>query len=409
MNFSESLSYLNSFLNFERLHHTGNFAWNLRRMRILLEWAGHPEKNYPRVVIAGTKGKGSTGFFLESFLESYGVRTGFYSSPHLQDPRERIRIRGRIISREAWAREVSEVRRLLQRRKMPAACGAVTYFEILTLMAALAFKRAGVQVGIFEAGLGGRLDATHALKAGLAIITPIHFDHEAILGNTLAKIAGEKAALIEPGGAVVTGHQPAPALAVITRQARKQKALLYRSNPYPGKLALEGDFQRANAGSAWKALEILKEKHGLVLGKNARKTSFKWPARLELIRKAGGSFLLDGAHNPVSIQALVRNLQKGKKRVPLAVFGVSRDKNSELMLKNLSRYFKEIILVKNPGPRAQAPAILLKQARGLFRLVFTVPDVRDALELAKARAGTNTAVVTGSFYLAGEARGLLNA
>ena len=218
MTYSQSLNYLNSFLNLERIIFTpNNRLWNLERMELLLKWFSHPEKSFFPVLIAGTKGKGSTGFFLESILIEAGIRTGFYSSPHLEDPRERIRIQGRMISKKVWCKGVEAIRRVLKKYsvsplRMPPRfekeiMRGVTYFEILTLLAALLFKKAGIKAGIFEVGMGGRLDATNALGAKVVILTPVHLDHEAILGGTIAKIAVEKAAVVHKGSEVVLSPQ----------------------------------------------------------------------------------------------------------------------------------------------------------------------------------------------------------
>jgi len=216
MNYSESLRYLNSFLNLERITFIpGNRLWNLRRMQILLKWFPPKKRaqDFLPILIAGTKGKGSTGYFLESILGASRIPCGFYTSPHLEDPRERIRIRGRMVSRGVWTRGVNQIRKGLTGRRLPPAAGEFTYFEIMTLLAILLFRQAGLRIGIFEVGMGGRLDATNALAAPLVILTPINLDHEAFLGNTVGKIAAEKAAIIHRGArVVVTGLSDGPGI-----------------------------------------------------------------------------------------------------------------------------------------------------------------------------------------------------
>lgn len=411
MNFKASLEFLNSFQNFEQVLPSAASArrvWNLDRMKLLLERAGHPEKNYRCVLIAGTKGKGSTGFFLEAMLELSGMKTGFYSSPHLTTPRERIRTGGVMITEKKWAEAMDEIRPLLGPGRFPAALGRPTYFEVMTLLAAVAFKRAGVRMGIFEVGLGGRLDATNAIGHELSILTPVHFDHEALLGNTIAKIAAEKAAIIRPGSDVVMAPQLPEAQYEILKQVRHQKAVLHQAVPAAWKLPLAGDFQQQNAGTAYTAVRILSRKAGFKTADFPRLlASYKgsWPGRLEAL--AGGRVLIDGAHNPVSIEALVRNLAGLNIRKPVLVFGTSRDKNYKEMLRLLSQAADEIILTPLPSSRGQRLDVLLGEASRYFPLVFPAANVREAMRLADARAGKKRKIVAaGSFYLIGDVRNL---
>ncbi len=410
MRYSDSLRYLNSFLNLERItFQPGNRLWNLDRMRILLKWFCHPERFFFPVLIAGTKGKGSTGFFLESILEAAGIRTGFYSSPHLEDPRERIRIGTRKISVNLWAAQTETIRRALRRRKLPPAYGDFTYFEILTLLAILSFRAAGIQVGIFEVGMGGRLDATNVLKARVVGLVPVHYDHEAFLGNTLADIAREKAAVIHPEAQVVTSPQFPEALKEIKKRITEQKATLWfapRHLAYP--TGLTGDYQKINGAVALQMARILSRVYGYPVTEQACRKGLAaghWPGRFELF-PGRPEWLLDGAHNPASILALVRNLKKiYVKRKCLLVFGTSRDKKSDQMLKTLSRFFPDMILAPTSNPRSQEISVLMRQARGLFRTVVPAGDVREAMALARKMAGLGTLIVaTGSFYLIGEVR-----
>ena len=296
---------------------------------------------------------------------------------------------------------------------------SVTYFEIMTLLAMQAMKRAGIQIGIFEVGMGGRLDATNVLPAKLAILTPIHLDHEAILGNTIAKIAYEKAAIIKRGASVVVAPQKKQAIKVILIRSRAQKAKLYeikwgqtpkgQIGSDPIKVGLAGDYQRTNAAAAQKAAELLRDQfnypvtsRGLDQGVRAK----NWPGRFEILKRGGAEFLLDGAHNPISIEALVRNskrLYPNRKR--LLIFGTARDKKSALMLRTLSRYFSDIIVTRAQNPRSIDVETLLLQSRGLFSTITPAGTVREALEAARRRkmAG-GLIVVTGSFYLIGEIR-----
>ncbi len=411
MNYTDSLHYLNSFLNLERLVLTpANRFWNLKRMDYLLKWFQHPEKNFLPVLIAGTKGKGSTGFFLESILAESGVRAGFYSSPHLETPRERVRVQGRMISERDWAAGVDEIRRVLKRETLPKGMGEFSYFEITTLLAMLVFRTKKIRVGIFEVGMGGRLDATNILNAPICIITPVRLDHEAILGNTIAKIAAEKAAIVPQGAELVVSPQLPEALRVIQAKAKQMKAQVHWiKKPYAGKLGLTGDYQQWNAAASLKAAEILKSQYGISITPSAIVKGLKrtnWPGRWELF-PGRPSMLIDGAHNPASMEALVRNLKRqlAPRGANLLIFGTSKDKKSDLMLKTAADYFNDIILTRAANPRSQEIGVLMSEARGRFQRIFAVGSTAEAIQLAKkiARPGARV-VITGSFYLIGEAR-----
>jgi dihydrofolate synthase / folylpolyglutamate synthase len=412
MNYSQSLTYLNSFLNLERItFHSNNRMMNLDRMHYLLGLFEHPEKDFFRVLIAGTKGKGSTGFFLESILKESGIAVGFYSSPHLEGPRERIRLNGKNVSEKVWNEGVSEIQKKLKSSKTPSHLGDFTYFEILTLLSVLVFKRAGIQIGIFEVGMGGRLDATNALSAPLVILTPIHMDHEAVLGHTLQKIAYEKAAVIRSRSDVVVTPQMRPAMHVIQQKIKTQKAAASSIVPVTVKLGLAGDFQKINAGAALRAARILKNKHKYAVTNSAIARGLKdphWPGRLEFF-PGKPDLLIDGAHNPASAEALARNLKRlYPNREKILIFATSRDKRSAPMLKSLARYFSKIIVTRNPNPRSQELSNLLFEARQDFSSIYPVGKIEDTLRLAKKLVPSKGLVVaTGSFYLIGKVRSLI--
>ena len=414
MNNQRALRYLDSFLNLEKLSQfPKNPFFNLRRMEHLLKISGHPEKKFFPILIAGTTGKGSTGFFLESILKANGLRTGYYHSPHVEDPRERIRVGGAMTSPELWAEGLSVIQKLLRKHPLPKTLGVLTYFEVLTFLAMWVFAKQGVTIGIFEIGLGGRLDATNVLQAPLVILTPIHLDHEAFLGNTIAKIALEKAAIIKPQGHTITGKQFPEAMKVICRAVKKDKGFLWKAKPVSGiPLGLAGDFQKMNAGTALKASEILKKHFHFSVDPELSQKGLRsgdWKGRMESFQRGGRRFILDGAHNPLSMRELVRALKLLKIRKPWLVFGAMNDKNSRAMLKVLSGSFSKIILTGIAGNRAKSVAMLLEESKGLFKCVLTAYDVEEAFSLARKASSSGTPiVVTGSFYLVGEARRILN-
>jgi dihydrofolate synthase/folylpolyglutamate synthase len=413
MNHSQALRYLDSFLNLEKLSQfPKNPFFNLKRMEHLLQISGHPEKKFFPVLIAGTTGKGSTGFFLESILKANGIRTGYYHSPHVEEARERIRLQGKMASKKLWTEGLSMIQKLLREKPLPKAWGSLTYFEILTFLAIWVFAKAGVKVGIFEIGLGGRLDATNVLQAPVVILTPIHLDHEAFLGNTIAKIAAEKAAIIKPHGHTVTGEQFPEAMKVIRGAVKRNHGALWNAKPIRSiSLGLSGDFQNKNAGVALKAAEILQKHFDFPITEERSKKgllSRNWKGRMESFHQAGRQFILDGAHNVISVKGLILSLRAKKVRNPWLVFGSMNDKNSREMLKVASRFFSKIILTGITGNRAKPVALLVHEAKRLFNCVLTAQNAEEALSLTKkATSFGNSIIVAGSFYLVGEARRIL--
>ena len=214
MQFDEALRYL-----LDLGHETLAIKLGLRNIELLLATLDHPQKSYPAVQIAGTNGKGSTAVVLESICRAAGIRTGLYTSPHLVSITERIRVGGVKISQEEFARGATVVRHAAERLMASNQIEALpTFFEQVTAIAFVEFKHKKVELGILETGLGGRLDATTAARADIVGITTIALDHQQYLGDTLAEIAAEKAAIIRPGATVVIGQQPPAALEVILRQ-----------------------------------------------------------------------------------------------------------------------------------------------------------------------------------------------
>ena len=413
MNYSKALRCLHSFTNLEKLaQFPKNPFFNLKRMEHLLRIGDHPEKKFFPVLIAGTTGKGSTGFFLESILKANGIRAGYYHSPHVEDARERIRLGGEMASAKLWAEGLSRVREKLLEKPVPSKLGVLTYFEILTFLAIWIFARTGMKVGIFEVGLGGRLDATNILKARLVILTPIHLDHEAFLGSTIAKIAAEKAAILKPFGHTVIGKQYPEALKVIRHAVKTTKGTLWQARPVTGiPLGLAGDFQKMNAGVALRAAGVLRECFGMSIVSELSQKGLQsqgWTGRLESFRRGGRSLILDGAHNPISMKALIQALRASRKKEAWLVFGAMSDKNSREMFRILSRFFSKVILTRISGNRAKPLGMLLAEAKGLFNCLLTAQNVREAFDLVKKASKPGMPiVVTGSFYLVGEARKLL--
>jgi len=395
-------------------------GWDLKleRMREALARRGHPEASFPAVHVAGTNGKGSTAAMLDAVLRAAGYRTGLYTSPHLVDFAERIRIDGGTINRATVVALVAELRADLE-----AAGIALTHFEFATLLACEWFRQVGVEVGVIEVGLGGRLDATNLVRPIVSCITSIGHDHEAYLGHDLREIAGEKAGILKPGVPLALGPTPPEAETVILRRAAEVDAPVTRSGVdarleegpgslifrAPGvvwdglRLGLPGGFQRDNASVALTALALVRGR--FPCGPEAVRRGLAtvvWPGRLACVREHP-LVLLDGAHNPEGIAALAAELPAlvGGRRVVL-VFAVMADKAWPAMLGRLVPQVAAAIVTR-VGRRGLAPGVLAAGCAGRVP-VEPIEDARAALRAALSRAGPDDVVlVTGSLFLVGEA------
>src|SRR3989338_5737455 len=382
-------------------------------MEALLDWFGHPERKFQAVLVAGTKGKGSTAKFFSSILTAHGYRAGLYTSPHLEDVRERIQIDGRMISKQAFSKQMSVMRPVIDRRKNEIPLlGTITFFEVLTLLSILHFAQEKVEFGVFEIGMGGRLDASNILESVLSMITPVSYDHEEYLGNTLTKIAREKAAIIRENGWVVSGVQEKAAKAVIRKELKQKRAAgFFLGSDFEVQLKnlqikLPGEFQIKNAAVAIAGIYVL-NRRGLIhlQEKSVRKglqTAF-WPGRFEVIRQEKRFVILDGAHNGASMRELCKalcELRSGRRQV--FILGVSRDKRLDRLLLPVREKASYVIATKSLNSRAQEPKVILEK---MHELKFTKPmfwaqDIKEAIKMASRIASENTdIVITGSLFL----------
>lgn len=389
--------------------------WNLRRTRILLDLAGAPDRRMVCVLIAGTKGKGSTAALLASLLAASGVRAGLYTQPHLQSYRERVRVDGRMIGATAFADAVARLRPRVARlaRILPAA-GAPTTFELTTALALEHFAASRCAVAVLEVGLGGRYDATNAVDPHVSVITPVSRDHTRILGTRLDRIATEKAGILRPGRIAIVAPQRSAARDAIRRacdrlgaERRAVTAAAERERPI-ARIALRGAHQRTNAAVALAAARALVE-HGVPFHERSAGDALarvRWPGRFEIVT-GRPTVVLDGAHNDASAEALARALRDvfPRRRVRF-VLGVMADKDARAILRPLLPLAAAFEVTRAASARALEPA-------ALARLVARVPahihaDVAAALAAARAAAGPNEVVcVTGSLALVGEARDAL--
>jgi dihydrofolate synthase/folylpolyglutamate synthase len=395
-------------------------------VRALLSELGDPQKGLRGALVAGTNGKGSTCAFLESILRAAGLRTGMMPKPHLSSYTERIQVDGEPIPEADFAAAVSEIRPAVAR--VGARLGAPTEFEILTALA-IAHLAPRIDVLVCEVGMGGRLDATNVLELGVAVLTNVALDHQRYLGETIEKIAAEKAAIIKPGDRVVSGCED-PARAVLESAATGAGAAVWqlgqdvvaegRPAGWEGSVAtitvagreyrdlavpLLGPWQVTNAALAVAAATAL-DVDGAAVAAGVAAT--RWPGRLEVIGE-GPAVVLDGGHNPAALDRVVPYLAELLAGRPVAlVFGAMEDKDLASMLTRLRGLAPAIAVftrARSAVPRAAAPADLaLYWGAG----AMAVEDSAAALEIARQAAGAGGVVLAcGSLYLVGELRDLL--
>jgi len=355
-----------------------------------------PNTSTKVIHVAGTNGKGSVCAMIDSVCRAQGYHTGLFISPHLVTFRERIRVKGEMISENAVAAGLTMIRDLIADWDPHP-----TFFEVTTMLALKHFGDAKIEIAILETGLGGRLDATNAVQSDVSVITPIALDHEKWLGHTLAEIAGEKAGIIKPGVPVVSAPQQPQAEEVIcARAAECGSPVQFVNETYQGSLvALRGDHQKQNAAIAIAAIRAanmeLDEKaivHGL--------TAIEWPARFQ---KWDERTIIDGAHNPGAARILTQTWREvfGDQKATL-VLAVLSDKDLRGICEALVPIADSILLPKIRSERAAAPEELAKLLSDISpSLLHSItPNVADALMLA--RANLKPILITGSLHFAGE-------
>jgi dihydrofolate synthase/folylpolyglutamate synthase len=420
---------------------------DLDRISDLLDLLGSPQRAYPSIHLTGTNGKTSTARMIDSLLRGFGMRTGRYTSPHLERVSERIALDGVPLSAERFAAVYDEVAPLvdLVDTRHP---DRMTFFEVLTAMAFAAFADAPVGAAVVEVGLGGRWDATNRIEAPVAVITSIGLDHVGILGSTVAEIAAEKAGIITPGAVCVSSPQPPEALAVIEarvadvgatlilagRDVGLRSRVLAVGGQHLALAGLGGDYDDIllplhgvhQAGNALAALVAVEAFFGLSVGdtrgpidvETVREAfaNVSSPGRLEVVRR-GPTVIIDGAHNPAGAAAVAAALSEefAFDRC-IGVLAVLGDKDAEGILSALEPVVAAVVCSTNSSPRAMPADELAGVAREVFGDDRVEVEVRldDALEVAieLAEAGTEGmagtgVIVTGSIVTAGEARTLL--
>jgi len=447
MKYSEALRYLYSFTDYEKkTGYSAAESFDLRRPRELLALLGDPQGRFPSILVAGTKGKGSTSAMVASILRAAGLHVGFYSQPHLHTFRERIRVDDWLIGPQELADVVEAVapavEELMGRRP---DLGFPTTYEVATAAAMHYFASRSLDLVVLEVGLGGRLDATNVVEPLISVITPISLDHVQILGNTIAEIAREKAGIIKEGGLVVAADQTAEALDVIrgvaaARSARLLVASLHlvdggeeltvaplegraRAHPrrertrvvlrgpsgraYRVELPLLGAHQLSNAATAIAVVEELGRK-GFPVDEGAVERGLaqvRWPGRLEILSREP-LVVADGAHNVDSAGKLAAALRESfAYRRLILVLATSADKDVRGIAAALCPAASAVIATRSRHPRAADPARLMEAAREFSPHVEVAPDLQSALALAMALADPADLIcVTGSLFIVADAR-----
>jgi dihydrofolate synthase / folylpolyglutamate synthase len=421
MDFEQSHEYLLSLGN-----EVAAMKLGLENIGKLLKALDEPQNAYLRLQVAGTNGKGSVCAFLDSICLSAGIRTGLFTSPHLISITERVQIDGQPISEPEFAKYAAQVRRIAETLLDEGELETIpTFFEQITAIALVAFADLKVELAIVETGLGGRLDATTAANAEIAVITRIDYDHQQYLGNSLVQIAAEKAAIIRPESAVVISAQPYEAMKVILDRAtafgiRPHLADLVRTSDRGGwlkfetaqneyalsKLGLLGRHQVENAKTAILTAEVLDKKFSI--GRDDIVTGLERarnPGRLEFQER----YLFDGAHNPAGAKALRAFLVEEIDRPITMIFGVMQDKNAGEIAQELFPLADQLILTEARNSRSMKTAeIIAKTSESIPVSVHQTRTVEEALRLAERLSSPESIIlVTGSLYLIGEAKRLL--
>ncbi len=442
--YQEALDYIYSFVDYsltKQLTYSPE-KFNLDRMIQLLDLIDNPHKKYPVIHITGTKGKGSVSAFLASILFQAGYKVGLYTSPHLIDYTERIQVNGKPIEKFEFLTVLDELKPAIEK------VSEITTFEITTALAMMIFSRQQVDFAVLEVGLGGRLDATNVVDPLVSVITTVSYDHQAVLGDTLAAIAGEKAGIIKPGRTVVVSNQSSEAFKVIEQRANElgSPLLCVGRDVYSVSTNHNLDGQRFHIwlphhqekmdqfledpdDSAWHPLEFFTPLMGAHQIENAvtafltiqtvRAAGYEvsdqaieagflnvsWHCRFEVISR-NPLIILDSAHNRDSAQKLRITLDDYlPEKSILLLFGVSEDKDVRGILVDLLPRVSKVVATQTIHPRAMEAASIVKLVHQMGKPARAILPFQKAFEEITGMAGPNDAVlVAGSIFLAAAAR-----
>jgi dihydrofolate synthase/folylpolyglutamate synthase len=390
--------------------------FGLERMQTLMAALGNPELRQRFIHVAGTNGKGSTSAMISAVLRQTGFNTGLYTSPHLVSPVERIQVNGTPVSEEAFNTAFTQVHQVAEELIVREAIDAhPSYFETITAMAFLLFRKCDISV--IEVGLGGRLDATNVITPELCVITPVSFDHEAFLGNTIESIAYEKAGILKPNVPAILAAQSPAVEAVIERAAasftRSDSVVLenievgaefstFSSDGTQFICPLAGRHQIENARTAIAACRAFGISDATIAA-GLKKTI--WPGRLEIVHRRP-NFILDGAHNPAGAAALAAHIREFYAKNPVwIVYGAMRDKAIDEVTAQIFPLADHLILTAPNFPRALRPQAILQMDPHPNALI--AETLAAALQTAQTAPPHASVFFTGSLFVVGEMKTLL--
>ncbi len=434
--YQQAVARLLSLADFERKARANESPdFHIKRTSMLLEGLGDPHRDVPAIHIAGSKGKGSTCAMIASALAANGLRTGLFISPHLHRMTERFSVNGLPISEAEFVSLFERIWPVAERIHARGDSGMVSVFEFQTAMAFLHFAQIDADAMVIEVGLGGRLDSTNVLTPEVSVITPVGFDHVAILGDTLAKIAVEKAGIIKPGVPVVVAKQDLEADEVITATAVAHSAPLTRSSAveilsadpnglgpqllrlrsansdYAIKLPLLGEHQLVNVSTAVAALDAFSANtHSLDPELSAAGISaVKWPGRVQVVEAGPPMLIVDGAHNDDSAVALRATINRhfGLPHQPVLVLGSTGGHDPLAVARAFSDLQPRVVVTRSRHPKAVEPLDFAEALRrDKIDVLAVTKTTHDALETARRAAlqgdGGELIVAAGSLFVAAE-------
>jgi dihydrofolate synthase/folylpolyglutamate synthase len=417
-------------------------TFDLKRMEEMMSSVENPHKKRRAVHITGTKGKGSTAIIIAAVLKGLGLKTGLFTSPHLIYLGERMKVNDKTISQETFVQLINMLKPYIDRITLKNPILMPTFFEIVTAIAFLYFERMKTDLSVLEVGMGGRLDSTNIILPEVSVITPVGYDHTDRLGQTLDRIAFEKAGIIKEGVPVISSIQEPDALAVISKTCKEKNSRLYlvgrdilirnikvtkrdgiygteceirtwRNNYKNIFLPLVGRHQVENCATAIGSLEILSETgvikvdNELIINALAK---IRCPARIEVISE-NPLIVVDTAHTVASMKILRESIKENfsfKKLV--LVIGLSSDKDIAGVLKEIACISDDLILTRTGNPREAEPEEMAVTAKRFSpNNLMVIEDIDEALKEAKRIAKKDDLIcVTGSFFLAGKVKEILS-
>lgn len=388
MNYRASIAYLENFKRY-------GIRLGLERIALLLDRLGNPQNSFRSIHIAGTNGKGSVAAMLSSILTKAGYRTGLYTSPHLVDYTERVRVNEKDISRQKFADAVHEIKKVIDKM----ADLRLTEFEVLTAAAFLMLAKEKADIVVVEVGLGGRFDATNVITPILSVITNIDRDHMDILGNSVKKIAKEKAGIIKPGVPLVTGEQKL--WQMLYKICKEQGSKAIRAKKIKVKyVPLLGEHQAQNTRVVTASVKVL-SKLGVKMNDRQIENglrSTRWPGRLQVISKRP-LIILDGAHNIAGARAL-RDHLKAQKRKFIFIIGMQANKEISGFIKTIKPLAEKFFVVRSSNPYSASQRALAEEIRSAGGTAQVAKSMKIAVN--SARRSNYPICVTGSLYLVGD-------